>query len=315
MPLPSNITGINVTGAMIHKTKQTPVWGGPEKEGITSSLLSRFLACRERFRLLVIEGLKPVDRFQHKISYGNMWHVCEEHHAAETAQRTPLLQEHVFDIPYKLLSGRVVKLRGKMDGVDLVTNGIWLVEHKTKGDVKPEQLRRQLSFDLQTMMYTVALLHSEKIGSMPYTFKGVRYNVIRRPLSGGKGSIVQKKGSKNVPAETTEEYYARLAQYIKDEPENYFYRWNVTILPRDIERFKQRFLNPILEQLYLWWDLVSHPAFGKNPFVCGQAYHWQHPFETWNPLDEGGSSELDAYLQDGSEVGLTRTNDLFPELH
>ena len=55
-----------------------PLWKGPEIDGITVSLLNRFLVCRERFRLLVVEGLRPAPIFQPRIEYGQMWHVCEE---------------------------------------------------------------------------------------------------------------------------------------------------------------------------------------------------------------------------------------------
>lgn len=34
----------------------------------------------------------------------------------------------------------------------------------------------------------------------------------------------------------------------------------------------------------------------------------------YNVLDEGGSSDMDAMLESGSEVGLQRTENLFPEL-
>lgn len=64
------------------QAKRGPVWAGPEAPGpnggITQSLLARFLTCRERFRLLVVEGLKPADTFSHRLEYGSMWHVCEE---------------------------------------------------------------------------------------------------------------------------------------------------------------------------------------------------------------------------------------------
>jgi hypothetical protein len=56
-----------------------PVWKGPEVEGITFSLLSRFLVCRERFRILTIEGLKCREVFSPKMEYGNFWHTCEQH--------------------------------------------------------------------------------------------------------------------------------------------------------------------------------------------------------------------------------------------
>lgn len=159
------------------RTKRTgPLWKGPEQDGITFSMLTRFLSCRERFRLYAIEGLRPVEQFNHRIEYGQMWHVCEEAVARDplppdhmgspwfqalmvyckelcrkfplsqdqvdhwynvckvqfplyvdywsqhpdVINRVPLLQEQVFDVPYKLPSGRIVRLRGKWDSVDLV---------------------------------------------------------------------------------------------------------------------------------------------------------------------------------------------------
>lgn len=75
----------------------------------------------------------------------------------DVVNRQPLLQEEVFNIPYKLPSGRTVRLRGKFDSVDLIDGGIWLQENKTKGDIDPQLLQRQLTFDLQTGFYMTAL--------------------------------------------------------------------------------------------------------------------------------------------------------------
>ena len=157
------------------KRRAMPLWEGPAGEGpqggVTQGLIGRWLCCRERFRLMVIEGLKPQDKFDPRMEFGNMWHVCEEGFAAgkgiekimsglieyckklcvrypmqraevehwfdkcrtmfplytefwkkhpDVLARTPLLQEQVFDVPYKLPSGRVVRLRGKFDSVDLI---------------------------------------------------------------------------------------------------------------------------------------------------------------------------------------------------
>lgn len=52
----------------------TSLWRGPEEDGITFSLLARFLECRERFRLLVQEGLKEPLEWDHKIQYGSLFH-------------------------------------------------------------------------------------------------------------------------------------------------------------------------------------------------------------------------------------------------
>lgn len=346
-----------------------PLWKGPEKDGITQSLLNLFLMCRERFRILVVEGLKPVDSFNHRIEYGSMWHVCEEHYTAylhwepslkdyaiglckkyplqqeqiqhwynickiqfpiyieywkkhrSKEQRTSLLQEQTFAVPYKLPSGRTVLLRGKWDGVDLIGKGrnvsIYLPEHKTRGDIKEEQINRQLQFDLQTMFYLVALQATSDGNSLgcDYPIKGVIYNVVRRPLSGGKGSIRRHKATKTKPEETTEHFYARLSDIIADEPETFFMRWKVEISSADVDRFKREFLNPILEQLCDWWRWISNDndPYGMD-MDTGQTFHWRTPFGIYNVLAEGGASELDEYLATGSDLGLERATTLFREL-
>lgn len=60
------------------KVRKTPFWKGPVEDGITFSLLNRFLECRERFRLRVVEGLVEDEGFQRAMEYGSMWHECEE---------------------------------------------------------------------------------------------------------------------------------------------------------------------------------------------------------------------------------------------
>ncbi len=400
------------------KTKlKEPLWKGPEEDGVTQSLLNRFLMCRERFRILVVEGLQPVDSFRHQIEYGSMWHICEEEWAktkgadADWArslfsyakklcqkhptqqeqvrhwyyvcmvqfpiyveywkkhqgkqQRTSLLQEQTFSVPYKLPSGRVVILKGKWDGVDLLGKGrnagIYLPEHKTKGDIKEEQIKRQLQFDLQTMFYLVALQETQELclsQQVPDWLdiadnfanfrppKGVLYNVVRRPLSGGKGSIKRHKQkeyknkagqvTKTVPEETTEHFYERLRVIIAEEPEAYFMRWTVEVSQADVERFKREFLNPVLEQLCDWWyniitdygGLPGDPHRGividKNPFEPStepfDSYdyraptHWRTPYGIYNVLAEGGATELDEYIATGSDLGLERATTLFREL-
>lgn len=360
------------------KRRKEPLWRGPEVDGVTQSLLGRFLQCRERFRLLVVEGLRPAPSFNHRTEYGQMWHVCEEEHAVtnprETAHdwqtplrkyceglckkyrtqqeqvqhwcevcrvqfplyveywrkhpdvkaRTPLLQEYEFDVPYSLPSGRVVRLRGKWDSVDLIgkgkDTGVYLQENKTKGDIDEPQLKRQLSsgFDLQTMFYLVALeQHAEghvlSGGKIRANVRGVRYNVVRRPLSGGRGSIVRHKPSKGNPeGEGRECFYERVGEVIKGDLPYFFMRWKVEVSAQDVARFRRECLDPILEELYDWWELINwQPHYAP---LEHQAHHFRYPYGVYNVLQEGGSGELDEYMSTGSDLGLTRTDGLFPEL-
>lgn len=70
--------------------KKESLWKGPQEDGITFSLLNKFLECRERFRLLVVEGIKPKREYNHRIEFGSAWHECEEAHAANKDWRGAL---------------------------------------------------------------------------------------------------------------------------------------------------------------------------------------------------------------------------------
>jgi len=338
------------------------VWRGPHEDGITQSLLSRFLMCRERFRVLVIEGLAPMEQFNHRLEYGNFWHICEEHssgggnwtapvtaYAKQLALRFPesreqiehwwrvclrqfeiyedlkgpvrcnsLMQEFVFSVPYKLPSGRTVILRGKWDSVFGEDDGIWLLEHKTKGTVDEQTIRRQLTFDLQTMFYVVALKEHIRTNTRKEMkgkkVAGVLYNVVRRPLSGGKGSIRQHKATKNKPGETKEHFYDRVAKIIQEDSENYFFRWKVVLTKGDVAAFKRKFLRPILEQLCDWWHIQATLTPPLAWYNRSNYTHWQTPFEVWNVLEKGGTTDLDAYLTTGNRAGLHKVKTLFGEL-
>lgn len=369
--------------------KREPLWEGPEISGITQSLLGKFLNCRERFRLLVVEGLKEEEGFNLKLEYGNMIHTCEEATAAkrdweaplleyarklvkkygnnDSAQidhwykvccaeypvylnhwkknpdvknRKPLFQEKPFDVPYVLPSGRTVRLRGKYDAGDLISGKLYIQENKAKGDVKPDKLLSELPMDLQTNMYLTAA--NEEFNGV-YELGGCRYNVIRRPLSGGKYSIKQLegRGKEKKGAETEEGYYARLQGLIKADPQHFFFRWKIEIIPSDILKFQVRSLNPVLEQLWDWWTWIKCDPFNpwrtrtigellnNSPALPGgkcftasadmnepqtNCIHWMHPTGVYNPTAEGKMSIYDECLLTGNMRGLVSTSNLFPEL-
>ena len=281
----------------------------------------------------------------------------------DVLQRKPLLQEYELDVQHALPSGRVVRLRGKLDSLDAVGSGreagLWIQENKSKGDIDEQQLRKQLLFDLQSMTYLVAFNDYRQgcnvDGLFAAPLKGIRYNVIRRPLSGGKGSIKQHEASRGAkcpkckearsvtikgvtikcpkcggagrvnakPAETKAAYLARLGKYISDEPETYFMRWNVAVSAEDVRRFRERCLDPLLENIaddYEWWAFCK--ANGMNVFD-GQKRaerfdhckrHFVFPFGVYSPLTDGGATDADEFVMTGNTVGLQRVTNLFPEL-
>jgi hypothetical protein len=179
--------------------------------------------------------------------------------------------------------------------------GVYLQENKTKSSIDQAKIYRQLKFDLQTLIYIVAL--RAKYDEMGWAklgpILGVRYNVIRRSAHRSLESF-SKKLSEDMAANRSGEWFAR---------------YRVEISPADVAKFRQTCLDPILEQLCDWWEMVTtrndpfSPSNNKN-----HKFHWRHPNGVWNPMDNGAESEVDEYLMTGSEVGLQRTNNLFPEL-
>ena len=332
-----------------------PVWEGPcgdgPRGGITFSLLSRWLTCKERARLLLVKGLKPVDTFNAPIEFGNMWHACEEGLAGgkdwwdnlrkytqlvsrtfpmqqeqvshwyeicnalfpiyqehwanhkDVCNRTPLMQEQTFRVPYHLPSGRVVQLRGKWDSVDLVgiegEKSIWLQENKTKTSIDQLKITRQVGYDLQVMIYLIALKDT-LANNCPRDYNqvrvaGVRYNVIRRSAHKSADSMLKKVKEDQA----------------NNRADEWFSRWNIEVLEWDIKAFRKNCLDPMLENLCWWWEEVTGLSHGKHKFP---PTHWRHPLGCRNILDEGGSTDLDAYLESGSTAGLRVVDNLFPEL-
>lgn len=353
------------------KDDSGPVWKGPEVDGVTQGLLARFLQCRERFRIYVIDGLRQRDTFNPRLEFGNMWHVMEEDYSREPSvegfekalldycrklsnrypsqqdqiehwygmakamfpeyvchyadnpdvkSKVPLMQEQSFDVKYKLTSGRVVRLRGKWDAVDLIKDwgdldnapkpGIYIQENKTKSTIDQAKVERQLRFDLQTMFYLVALktqyYTNEPSARNNWSMKngvclldhpicGVRYNVIRRPAHKTVSSAMTKLRSDMLACRADE----------------WFARWPVEVSAEDIERFKQQTLNPVLEQLCQWWDVVKH---GNEAWHFRSGIHFRTPYMGYNPLGEGGFGEVDDYMETGNSVGLEHVKTVFPEL-
>lgn len=76
------------------KRKISPLkslWQGPVEDGITYSQLCKFLVCRERFRLYMVEGLREPETFRHPLEFGNLWHIAEEHFSGGRQWTKPVL--------------------------------------------------------------------------------------------------------------------------------------------------------------------------------------------------------------------------------
>ncbi len=382
------------------QVQRKSLWDGPTSNtpngGLTQSAISKFLCCRERFRLAMVEGLLAQEEFDYKSEYGNIWHLAEEQfakgedwkkpildycarlfkkypmagksidqayncclvqfpiyidwwqHHDDVRKRKPIYQEQVFNVPYELPNGVVVWLKGKWDSVDLIDKLVFIAENKSRSDIDVELLKSHLPSDLQSNIYMVALVEhikqlqeedatwsriwgKQKLLGKPIPLGGVRYNVVRRPLSGMKYCIKQKKGlgKSRKGAETKEMFYDRLGKLIKENAKDFFCRVKMEVSTQEIEDFKAKCLTPILYQIWQWWESIKDHPFDpwhitkwefdqdemKNlPEKIPNPYHHFFPHGVYNSTLEGRGTALDSYLATGSTVGLQRRTELFSEL-
>lgn len=127
------------------------------------------------------------------------------------------------------------RITGKIDGVVVRPDGVWLVEHKTASQINTDYINR-LTVDAQVSMYYWAV--AKIYGQRP---KGIIYNVIRKP------GIRQTK--KETPADfqnrllkvlTTEDGYYFSTQLFRDETQVAAFDATLGYIVEDVKRERQR---------------------------------------------------------------------------
>lgn len=275
------------------------LWKGPYEDGITQSLLNKYRQCPYRFYLYSILGLQDAKELHMNLIWGDIFHKglelliaskdingsiagMLEYAEARYPQRpssydtsTKLLlrkfrlsnydgvwqTEVKFEHPVKLPSGRVVKVRGKMDGYQIhnPTYGKVLGEHKCKGYIDPVRTRKELKQDLQVNIYCylhdiewinydLILIPEAQKYAPARNFDETPATHIERLFTGPCGSY---NGMYPINA-NSHNWVANLPPlfYPREEQEQY---WNSTVYP-------------YMEQLCDWWEHVTSPSFDPERF-------------------------------------------------
>jgi hypothetical protein len=226
-----------------------------------------------------------------------------EYYKERDAKLSWLKREQMFEAPYHFdksfgfdnkSGGRVkVILRGKRDGEYRNALGkLALFETKTKSSIDDLAIQDGLRADLQTMLYLYSL--RVEYGEEPTE---ILYNVVRRPQL----IISKKKG------ETLDQYAKRLADDISSRPDWYFRYYEVTVSPGDIDCFLETTLDPVLLQMYQWWESIEDSPFER----WGSPYHFRNLFALTTKY---GKADLYNLMILGRRNEYYRRSSPFPEL-
>lgn len=232
-------------------------------------------------------GADAVAEHEHQIRFSQLEALLEPYaiYWLEEFQGVEWLSlEKEFGVPYTLDDGRVIYLRGKIDGVCRLKKRRWLFETKTKSRIDEDPLVEHLPMDMQVNMYAHA--EEKSSGEAP---EGVIYNIVRRPqLKLGK-------------TETLKAFRDRMRDDVRSRPDHYFVRLTGTFDPED-QMLWARDFKRILHAFARWYDELTSPETGhyRNPFACITAW---------------GACEYLRLCGRQDRVGLMRRETAFPELH
>lgn len=289
-------------------SKVNPVWD-LYRDGITFSMLSRFLVCRERFRLSSVEGWTE-GSIRNVLEFGNVFHFCME----QTIKGLPVtsIDRWLADYEKKrknikgddreqleLLLGTIrvmfplyLKFWAKAD-----TNKVYVaqeqkfcVKHTLPVSKRTIQLRgrwdalfrapsrssgNQHALWLQENKTKSNIDEEGLQGGLQYDLQTMLYSyTISREYNEYPTDIcynvIRRPAIRMRVNERLVDYLLRLEEDINSRPTFYFMRWETALSSREIDHWVQHTLNPILEQVVEWWESIKHNPFDPWRLANGE---------------------------------------------
>jgi hypothetical protein len=325
----------------------TPLWKGPLIEGITQSMIGKFIQCPYRFYLYAVLGKVDNKPLPDNLIWGDVYHkglellIRSKDLAASSAgmldylrtkypqapatyetSTTRLLNrfslasyqgewltEQTFRKTVQTATGREVVIRGKKDAVNYShpEYGNILGEHKCKGYIDPVRTGKELSQDRQVNIY--CYLHN---------IEWVNYDLILIP------EAVKYKPARSYN-ETPQEWMSKLftgpcGSYgmfpINQNAHQWIYNGTYHLPREEQENYWNYTVRPDLDRICVWWDWVTQSGFDPdNPKFYNHIFY-RTPVRQF----EGSNTEkfeCDYYsylIGDSSLDELTSITSLYNEL-
>lgn len=315
-----------------------------EKDGISYSLLSKWINCRERARIYAVEGLAPVSSTD-SIDFGTIFHFLIEKAAEHNNDMTIVTRLYK---KWARKNQRILGEEGELGEIAWYTFQAYMDFYK-KDDVG----KKQYLYSEENFRETFTLPSGRKIdlrGKWDQVYqqgKGIwlqenktksRYDPITiqawlphdlqvmiylstiqlrigKTPTGVLYNVIRKYGQRRGVKETVPAFAKRIKKDIDSRPEHYFFRCSNQITAADLAIFQQRTLFPHLEQLWDWWESIRHNPFDPWTLPDGtpNRLHWQRPFGLYDSFRYGKGEYFDLITR-GIRAGLQRIGTPFPEL-
>lgn len=311
------------------------------EDGVSYSLLSRFIQCRDRFHKYAIYGMRESSDRQRSLNFGTYFHKLLEISAKDQRCNSNKVIEKVTR------SKSSIK---KITHIDrLMGNMIFHEYMKHYGDQTDHYLDTETKFDVRyplpgigsirfvgKMDQTIILPDkslmiqenktSENINeakldaTIPFQLQTMFYSIaaeqhFKRKVKGVLYNVIRKPKHRQKQGESDVEFVERVRQEIVKAPGYFFYRWRYAFQESSIPHFKQFTLDPLLRDFYLWWKSIERNPL--NPWVDekGQpnSRHYRRPFGVYDSLTNGVGDYFNV-LTRKSLANVTLGNNPFSEL-
>lgn len=311
------------------------MWKGPT-EGVTQSLLGKFLECPYRFYLYAILGLEEPRVLEDNLMWGDSYHVGLEYlletkdldtaktmaikYLKEKYPMAPLTFQYsiiemleLFKIPTEEIttelkinedillpySSRPVKVRGKMDGL----SDTKLYEHKCKGTIKNADTIAEIPYDLQCNLYAYFAGRST-----------VQYDLIRIPEAQWK--LPYRRADETDEGFITRIYYNHAGPDYPIRSKRSLWVNHLQIDLDYIDQVMDYTFYPLCEKLWDWYELVTAPKFDIEDPACYGSLFYRSPIRNFDPsrTEKYRCSYWEAITDNYDFSGLTKVRSYFPEL-
>lgn len=314
------------------------------KDGISYSLLSKWLVCKERMRLYAVEGLVQKSDTDAR-SFGTLFHkllelghTCNHDYSMVSRQYQTYCKKETWltqkeQVLILLADATYQAYCEKYRITDLAKEYIYqeeafrvpyvlpsgrIVDLRGRWDQVYREGRRRTF--LQENKTKSRIDGVSLAAFLPHNLQTMMYATtffLREgyELTGVMLNVIRNTSLRQRSKETPNQFAKRLLEDIASRPDFYFHRNYVEFGHGDLKRWQQQYLNPILEDVCDWWESIEHDPF--NPWVDKDGLpnrkHYPRPFGLYDPFAYGKGDYFDKVTR-GSNVGLQKIESPFPEL-
>ena len=331
------------------KTKKppwSPVWD-LERDGISYSLLSNFLNCRERFYHKTVRGLRDKGR-KEAMEYGTIFHKLIEIYAGNQNSRGYRTYLHKWiKRKFSSLPAHEYESQVLLANIALAVFEEYIVHYKEHGEkyvyyaqepvfrepyILPSgrmvEIRGRMDEIIQTG--TGLLLQENKTKGrfnwdaikaiLPKNLQTMFYctAIERRYKTTPVGvlyNVIRKPQEKQGKKENDADYIKRIVENIKADPTHYFKRHRHNFSTGELREWQMRTLNPNLEALYDWWESIKANPENRWATPSGEInkLHYERPFGVFDAMSDGKGELFDLIVLKNPRT-LEKVETLFPEL-